>query len=113
MFDNILFTKKYFEQNSREIDNHLPQEISRVTIFMLDRGASQSAKPKSSLYWRYLLVQEVLEIRCTISIETRSCFDMAVFESCNYIKEELQIEPMGEKTVGVVLARGNYAGKFA
>ena len=29
------------------------------------------------------------------------------------LEEELQIEPMGEKTVGVVLAKGNYAGKFA
>ena len=36
---------------------------------------------------------------------------MAVFQRCNYIVEELYIEPM-EKTVRVTLVRGNYRDKF-
>ena len=62
-FDNILFKKIYLDQNSREIGNQLPQKISRVTKFMLDRGAFKTVKLTSSHYWRFPLFQGGLEAR--------------------------------------------------
>ena len=47
-FVNVLIMKKYLEQNSSEIVDHLPGEILSVTKFMLDKGAPENAKLSSS-----------------------------------------------------------------
>ena len=46
---------------------HLPREISRTTIFLLDRGAKVSAQLSSKHYHRSPLVQDGLEISCYIT----------------------------------------------
>ena len=40
----VRHTKKYLEQNSREIVDHLHQAISRVTKFMLGKEVSENAE---------------------------------------------------------------------
>ena len=44
---------------------HLPKELSHVTKYLLDRGATLSLDLSSTNYRRSLLVQGGLEIACT------------------------------------------------
>lgn len=66
-FVNILIMKKYLEQNSSEIVDHLPGEILGATKFMLDKGAPENAKLSSSHSRRSPLVQGRLEIRLRLA----------------------------------------------
>ena len=50
------FAIKVCEKDKNEIVGHLPMEISRVTKFLLDRGANVSAKLTSTHYRRSPLV---------------------------------------------------------
>ena len=97
------FSIKVCEQNSCEIVGHLPREISRVTEFMLDRGASVNAELTSSHYRSSPLVQGGLEIRCKISIKMHSSFNKAVFECYKDMVKELYIEPKKEELLGSFL----------
>ena len=45
----------------------LPKELSRVTNYLLDRGATFSLELSSTNYRRSLLVQRGLEIACTVT----------------------------------------------
>ena len=45
-------------------------EISRVTKFLLDRGANVSAKLRSTHYRRSPLVQGGIEIQCVVTVST-------------------------------------------
>ena len=63
-FDITFITKKYLEQNTREIADHLRQEISKVTKYMLDSGASENAELTCSRYRLSPLVLGELQIRC-------------------------------------------------
>ena len=58
------------------IRGHLPREISRVTKFLLDRGARMTAILTSVNYRRSPLVQGGLEIPCRVKItmaNTKKC----------------------------------------
>ena len=66
-FVNILIMKKYLEQNSSEIVDHLPGEILSATKFMQDKGAPENAKLSSSHSRRSPLVQGRLEIRLRLA----------------------------------------------
>lgn len=50
------------------IRGHLPMEISRVTKFLLDRGAKITATLRSTNYRRSPLVQGGLEIPCSVKV---------------------------------------------
>ena len=63
-FDITFTTKKYLEQNTREIADHLRQEISKVTKYMLNSGASENAELTCSHYRLSPLVLGELQIRC-------------------------------------------------
>ena len=52
-----------------QIVGHLPREISRVTKFLLDRGAVVQATLSTTHYKRSPLVQGGLEIACKVSVE--------------------------------------------
>ena len=51
---------------------HLPKEISRITKYFLDRGASMYCTLSLEHYRRFPLVQGGLEIECQVVIETRA-----------------------------------------
>ena len=61
------FTIKTVSENG-EIVGHLPKEISRITKYFLDRGASMSCTLSSEHYRRSPLVGGVLEIECQVLI---------------------------------------------
>ena len=64
----IYFAIKVCEKDKNEILGHLPMEISRVTKFLLDRGANVSAKLTSMHYRRSPLVQGRIEISCVVTV---------------------------------------------
>ena len=51
-----------------KIVGHLPMEISRITRFLLDRGAKIEATLWLTHHRRSSLVQGGLEIRCTVKV---------------------------------------------
>ena len=61
------FAIKVCEKDKNEILGHLPMEISRVTKFLLDRGANASAK-LTSTHYRSPLVQGGIEIPCVVTV---------------------------------------------
>ena len=62
------FAIKVCEKGKNEIVGHLPMKISRVTKFLLDRGANVSAKFTSTHYRRSPLVQGGIEIPCVVTV---------------------------------------------
>ena len=62
-----LFAIKTCQENGT-IVGHLPIEISRISKFLLDRGARIQAKLRETHYRRSPLVQGGLEIPCTLVI---------------------------------------------
>ena len=65
------FTIKTLRENGKTV-GHLPKEISRITKYSLDRGASMYCTLSSEHYRRSPLVQGGLEIECQAMIETRA-----------------------------------------
>ena len=65
---NMFAIKTYKEDESgeQEIVGHLPIELSRLTKFLIDRGASVTATLSKTYYRRSVLVQGGLEIPCVI-----------------------------------------------
>ena len=63
-----IFAIKTCQSNSVIPVGHLPMELSRLTKFLLDRGAVIKAQLTSSNYRRSPLVQGGLEIECKIII---------------------------------------------
>ena len=67
----VRFAIKTISENG-EIAGHLPKEISRITKYFLERGASMYCTLSSEHYRRSPLVQGGLEIECQVAIETRA-----------------------------------------
>ena len=65
------FAIKTVSENGETV-GHLPKEISRITKYFLDRGASMYCTLSSEHYRRSPLVQGGLEIECQAVIETRA-----------------------------------------
>ena len=68
VFKNSMFAIKKCKSNG-QIVGHLPREISRVTKFLLDRGAVVQATLSTTHYRRSPLVQGGLEIACKVSVK--------------------------------------------
>ena len=62
------FAIKFCGKDKNEIVGHLPMKISRVTKFLVDRGANVSTKLTSTHYRRSPLVQGVIEIPCIVTV---------------------------------------------
>ena len=69
-FENTfdMFAIKTCKSNG-QIVGHLPREISRVTKFLLDRGAVVQATLSTTHYRRSPLVQGGFEIACKVSVK--------------------------------------------
>jgi len=63
------FAIKTCRFNSDRIVGHLPIEISRITKFILDRGAKVEVKLRETHYRRSPLVQGGLEIPCDLELK--------------------------------------------
>ena len=62
------FAIKTCQLDSGKIVSHLPMELSRISKFMLDRGAKIEVKLRETHYRRSPLVQGGLEIPCDLVI---------------------------------------------
>ena len=83
---------------------HLPKEISRVSKFFIDRGATLSVKLTGTHYRRSPLVQGGLEIPCKITAQIPGTVsNLLVMEKYKQLVAELYIEPKEEEVLGSFL----------
>ena len=102
------FAIKVCEKDKNEIVGHLPMEISRVTKFLLDRGANVSAKLTSTHYRRSPLVQGGIEIPCVVTVSMPgTVINQLLMERYKQLVETLYTEPKEEKILGTFLQLEN------
>ena len=95
------FAIKVCEKDKNEIVGHLPMEISRVTKFLLDRGANVSAKLTSTHYRRSPLVQGGIEISCVVTVSMPSTvINQQLMERYKQLVETLHTERKEEGILG-------------
>lgn len=98
------FAIKICPLSNGEIVGHLPMEISRVTKFIIDRGAKVSAKLTSINYRRSPLVQGGLEIPCLVTVTmSGTIINGLIMDRYKQIVNERYIEPKEEEIIGTFL----------
>ena len=96
---------KVCKSNSGEIVGHLPMEISRITKFIMDRGANCTLKIRGSHYRRSPLVQGALEVPCEATLTMiGSVVNHLLLIRYESLLKELYIEPKDEEIVGTFLS---------
>ena len=78
----------------------MPQEISRVTKFIIKRGATVDIKLTSDHY-RSSLVEGGLEIKCKDTVKVPNATPRQVTECYCALFEELYVEPKGEEILSL------------
>ena len=102
------FAIKVCEKDKNEIVGDLPMEISRITKFLLDRGANVSAKLTSTHYRRSPLVQGVIKIPCVVTVSMPgSVINQLLMERYQQLGETLYTEPKEEEILGTFLQLEN------
>ena len=94
------FIKVFKTGSPVEIERHLPMEISRITKFIIDRGAQVAVKIRGRHYRRSPVVQGKLEVPCEIKIMMVNHHLLVRYES---LLKELYIEPKDEEIIGTFL----------
>ena len=104
---------KVCKPDSDEIVGHLPMEISRITKFIVDRGAKCTLKICGMHYKRSPLVQGLLEVPCEVTItmigSVVNHFFLTRYES---LLKELYIEPKDEEIVDIFLPLAQHANEI-
>ena len=100
------FSIKVFKPDSpAEIVGHLPMEISRITKFIIDRGAQVAVKIRGRHYRRSPLVQGGLEVPCEIKITmVGSIINHHLLVRYESLLRELYIEPKVEEIINTFLS---------
>ena len=89
-----------------QIVGHLPREISRVTKFLLDRGAKIYLTLCSTNYRRSPLVQGGLEIACKIVVKMPGTVkNHMIVDRYKNLVEERYTEPQNETMMGSFLVQ--------
>ena len=84
--------------------SHLPTEISRITKFLIDRGADVTAKLTSTNYRRFPLVQGGIEIPCLITVTMPvTILNQLLMERFKHLVQEKYVEPKNEEILGSFL----------
>ena len=97
---------KVCELGKEETEGHLPKEISRITKFFIDRGATISVKLTGMHYRRSPIVQGGLEIPCEVKAKIPGTVaNLLVMERYKQLVGELYIEPKEEENLGSYLER--------
>ena len=79
-------------------------EISRVTKFLLDRGAHVSAKLTSTHYRRSPLVRGCIEIPCVVTVPVSgTVINQLLMERYKQLVKTLYMEPKEEEILGTFL----------
>lgn len=88
---------------SNDIIGHLPREISRPTKFLIDRGASITAKITSTTIRRSPLFQGGLEILCKVTIMyPKTIKGKLVMDRYEEMVHNLYHEPQNPVIVGTI-----------
>ena len=93
------FAIKACQLDSGKIVGHLPMELSRISKFILDRGAKIEVKLRETHYRRSPLVQGGLEVPCDLVIRMPNTMKSAellkkylkLFENCFEEPQEIVI----------------------
>ena len=94
------FAIKTVKENG-EIVGHLPREISRVTKFYLDRGATMYCELSSNHYRRSPLVQGGLEIACRVIVKMRATkLNQRLSEHYMQLVAQIYSDPAEDTVVG-------------
>ena len=102
------FAIKVCEKDKNEIVGHLPMEISRVTKFLLDKGANVSAKLTSTHYRRSPLVQGGIEIPCLVTVSMPgTVINQLLMERQKQLVETLYTETKEEEILETFLQLEN------
>ena len=103
------FSIKVFKPDSpAEIVGHLLMEISRITKFIIDRGAQVAVKICERHYRRSPLVQGGLQVLSEIKIMmVGSIINHHLLVRYESLLKELYIEPKDEENVGTFLSIRN------
>ena len=103
----MLLTCLRYVQNEKlilKIVGHLPREISRITKFLLDRGAVIYVEIITSNYRRSPLVQGGLEIQCKVVVEMHPTVkNNQILERYLSLFDNMYTEPDNEVIVGSFL----------
>ena len=92
--------------NSGQTVGHLPMELSRITKFLIDRGAKVEAQLSSTNYRRSPLIQGGLEISCDIIVTMPETIDnQLILEKYKKLVCEKYAEPKEEVIIGSFLER--------
>ena len=79
-------------------------KISRITKFLIDRGANVSAKLASTNYRRSPLVQGGIEISCIVTVSMLgTAVNQLLMERYKQLVEKLYIKPKNEEILGSFL----------
>ena len=95
-----MFAVKTCDESGRMV-GHLPRELSRITKFIIDRGAKVTAQLLGTHYRRSPLIKGGLEIPCKISIAMPgTCVNLLLLERYKKLCEQLYLEPKEEQILG-------------
>ena len=90
--------------NSGQTVGHLPMELSRITKFLIDRGAKVEAQLSSTNYRRSPLIQGDLEIPCDVIVTMPGTIDnQLILEKYKKLVCEKYAEPKEEVIIGSFL----------
>jgi len=92
---------KVYEIGNETPVGHLPREISRVTKFFMDRGATIEVQLTSEHYRRSPIVQGGMEIACKVTVKIiGTCLNLLLLEKYKSLVQELYLEPKEEEVLG-------------
>ena len=104
------FAIKVCEKDKNEIVGHPPMKISRVTKFLLDRGANVSGKLTSTHYRRSPLVQGGIGISCVVTVSMPgTVINQLLMQRYKQLVKTLYTEPKEEEILGTFLQLENTA----
>ena len=105
-----IFAINVCEKDKNKIVGHLPMEISRITKFLLDRGANVSAKSTSTHHRRSPLIQGGIEIPCVVTVSMPgTVINQLLMERYKQLVETLYTEPKEQEILGTFLQLQNTA----
>ena len=88
-----------------QIVGHLPMEMSRITYFIVQRGATVTAKVCGKHYRRSPLIQGELEVPCQVTVSMPgSIVNHLLLSRYETLLRELYIEPKDEEIMGTFLS---------
>ena len=96
-----VFPIKTCSKKSLQAVGHLPSEISRLTKFILDRGAEVEARLNSTNYRRSPITQGGLEIPCTVKVKmAATLLNRKLLERYREMVDDLYKEPGDNLVMG-------------